>query len=265
MVSLLLGLDIMNRLSSFALKTLQRFQSAASAQQMDSHWYRVGQARVPASLIAELERMDMIARHPEKGFCLTSPGAAYLRRCKTDKARRAPACRSKSRQAAVPNFTRQHQRLVQRTVVVNGRRENHQVNIGDTAIGWLVGRKDRHGNPYITAEMLESALRFQSDCELAGFGRIATSDPTASPPGRHRRLSELPDPSSQSLDARRRVDRISRDLGPSLADLLIRTCCFGEGLEQIESANAWPRRSGKLVLKIALERLASHYHHPSTA
>jgi hypothetical protein len=35
--------------------------------------------------------------------------------------------------------------------------------------------------------------------------------------------------------------------------------CAGEGLPEAERALAWPVRSGKLVLKLALDRVAGFY------
>ena len=48
-------------------------------------------------------------------------------------------------------------------------------------------------------------------------------------------------------------------LGPGLSDIVFRICCFLEGLETAEKRLGWSARSGKVVLKIALERLAAHY------
>ena len=45
----------------------------------------------------------------------------------------------------------------------------------------------------------------------------------------------------------------------SLGDLVLRVCCFLEGLEITERRLGWSARSGKVVLKLALERLARHY------
>ena len=49
------------------------------------------------------------------------------------------------------------------------------------------------------------------------------------------------------------------DLGPGLSDVVMRVCCFLEGLESAEKRLGWSARSGKIVLKIALQRLLSHY------
>ena len=56
-----------------------------------------------------------------------------------------------------------------------------------------------------------------------------------------------------------RIERALADLGPGLADVALRCCCLLEGLEQIERRQGWSARSGKVVLRIALERLQQHY------
>ena len=50
-----------------------------------------------------------------------------------------------------------------------------------------------------------------------------------------------------------------RDLGPGLGDMALRCCCFLEGLETAEKRMGWSARSGKIVLRIALQRLRRHY------
>ena len=47
--------------------------------------------------------------------------------------------------------------------------------------------------------------------------------------------------------------------GIGLADVALRTCCFLEGLEGCERRLGWSARSGKVVLKLALQRLVEHY------
>lgn len=252
----------MRRLSSFAIKILVKLQKGSRAVRIDQSCYRVGRTNVPMSVIDELQRNDLISSHPDRGLCLSEPGIAYLRRRDAVKTKRSSRGSQKVRKGVSTSFAQQHQKMHCRHVVVDGRRERYRANIGDTAIGWLAGRKDRDGKAYIEPEMLEAALRFQKDCELGGFGRIATSDPAAPPSDRRRRLPAEFEPGDHNLDARKRIGEVMQSLGPVLSDLLIRTCCFGHGLEQIEVANSWPRRSGKLVLQIALERLVDHYNQP---
>jgi hypothetical protein len=48
-------------------------------------------------------------------------------------------------------------------------------------------------------------------------------------------------------------------LGPGLADIAWRVICSGDGMREAETALGWPARAGKLVLVMALDRLADHY------
>jgi hypothetical protein len=47
-------------------------------------------------------------------------------------------------------------------------------------------------------------------------------------------------------------------VGPEVAGILVDICCELKGLEDAEKANGWPQRAGKVVLQIALTRLAKH-------
>ena len=54
-------------------------------------------------------------------------------------------------------------------------------------------------------------------------------------------------------------DGALREAGRGLEDILWRVVCAGETLPVAEKALAWPARSGKLVLKLALDRVADFY------
>ena len=70
---------------------------------------------------------------------------------------------------------------------------------------------------------------------------------------------ERADPGAGQLAAKRRFDAAIAALGPGLADVAWRVVCAGEGLPAAERALDWPARSGRVVLGLALDRLAHHY------
>ena len=59
--------------------------------------------------------------------------------------------------------------------------------------------------------------------------------------------------------ARQRFDGALRAAGKGLEDILWRVVCACETLPAAEKALEWPARSGKLVLRLALDRVADFY------
>ena len=64
------------------------------------------------------------------------------------------------------------------------------------------------------------------------------------------------------ISAKARFDNALAALGPDLSDIAWRVICAGEAMPDAKREMAWPVRSGKLVLRIALDRLAGFYRVP---
>jgi hypothetical protein len=61
------------------------------------------------------------------------------------------------------------------------------------------------------------------------------------------------------MHAKERFEAAVAAAGPGLSDILWRVVCAGDGMREAETALGWPVRSGKLVLTIALDRVADYY------
>jgi hypothetical protein len=61
------------------------------------------------------------------------------------------------------------------------------------------------------------------------------------------------------IAAKQRFEAAIAAAGAGLSAIAWRVICAGEGLEPAEKALGWPRRSGKLVLLMALDRIADFY------
>ena len=63
----------------------------------------------------------------------------------------------------------------------------------------------------------------------------------------------------RAVAARTRVHRALAAVGPELAGILVDVCCHDIGLEAAGRTQGWPQRAAKVVLQLALTRLARHY------
>lgn len=135
-------------------------------------------------------------------------------------------------------------------------RQSMRYQVTESPLSGLARRKDRDGQPFLKRELVAVGERLREDFELAQVGMPVVESWDAL-------MSEEISPSTQTshgaLAARKRVKDALRDLGPGLGDIVLRCCCFLEGLEQTEKSMGWSARSGKIVLRIALQRLARHF------
>jgi hypothetical protein len=128
------------------------------------------------------------------------------------------------------------------------------VNLAESPLGWLYARG------MLTSAQFDAGERLRSDWERAQLAPKVTMSWDASPIASNRGgAAPGLDPTNCQIDARKRFDSALREAGPGMSDILWRIVCAGEGMRDAESALGWPARSGRLVLTLALDRLALFY------
>ena len=133
------------------------------------------------------------------------------------------------------------------------------VNEGESPLAWLARRKGNDGRPFLDGAQIEAGERFRRDVEQAQILQRVTANWESSIASGRRGADAGVAVSDIAMDARRRLGRALDAVGPELAGLLTDVCGYLKGLEIVESERGWPARSGKVVLRIALDKLARHY------
>lgn len=126
------------------------------------------------------------------------------------------------------------------------------VNIAESPLAWL------HARGHLSDRLFAAGEQLRADYERAQLAPSITMRWDAvrvTGSGPDRSLSQ----GEKQIAAKARFDGALAAAGKGLEDILWRVVCAGEGLPEAEKALGWPVRSGKLVLKIALERVADFY------
>ncbi len=141
----------------------------------------------------------------------------------------------------------------------NGDVRQLRFNLSESPLGQLGRRRGQDGTAFLSADLVEAGERLREDFELAQMGPRVTQNwdsfLTHSSRGGFSNNSSAEGPAA----AHDRVSNALKALGPGLADIALKVCCFLDGLEKAEKRLGWSARSGKVVLRIALHRLANHY------
>jgi hypothetical protein len=183
-------------------------------------------------------------------YSITSVGRARVKREMT--AQKKPGFED----AQTP-FAGQHQDWGDREVEDGPTLRHMRTNMAESPLTALARRRDKDGKPFLSRELVLAGERLREDFELANMGprttqnwdKFLTGPDKVQPTGYE----------GGSSAARDRVAAALADLGPGLGDAALRCCCFLEGLETTERKMGWAARSGKIVLRIALQRLRRHY------
>ena len=155
--------------------------------------------------------------------------------------------------AGADPFAAQHQIRRSRTICdEQGRERRVVVNAAESPLLWMCQRK------LVGEVQCQAGERLRRDYTLAQLSPRLGVDLSAPVVfGRRAQKGELL--SDTVLAAKQRFTAAMRAAGPGLADILFDVCCHLNGLEESERTRGWPRASAKVVLKIALDRLAQHY------
>jgi len=127
-------------------------------------------------------------------------------------------------------------------------------NLAESPLGWLFARG------HVSRRQFEAGERLRIDWERGQLSSRITMSWDAAPIARSRGgAAPGVDLNGSQLDAKRRFEAAVAEAGPGLGDILWRVVCAGEGMRDAETALGWPARAGKLVLSLALDRVAAYY------
>lgn len=180
---------------------------------------------------------DWLEGSADSGFALSDVGLGWLKRAECEEA--SP-------------FAAQHRITVRRRVLDRqGIEREVEINEAESPIGWL-----RHRG-MIDAMQFEAGERLRRDFTLARLApRLGIDLEAPMVLSSSRSPAEFSD---MVLAAKQRFALAMKAVGPGLSDILFGVCCHLTRLEGIERELGWPQRSAKVVLQIALDRLAEHY------
>lgn len=158
-------------------------------------------------------------------------------------------------------FAGQHREFGSRMIAGEGREPSQKirVNLRESPLAILARKKDKAGKPFLTQDMVQAADRLREDFELAQMGpNVGQNWESFLTPGCQ--TSYNPNKGGGSQAAADRLSKAMTALGMGLGDIVLRCCCFLEGVEAAEKRMGWSARSGKIVLRIALHKLVQHYN-----
>jgi hypothetical protein len=154
-------------------------------------------------------------------------------------------------------------RLLQERVLAEGRAGSNgrrtaarsvTINAAESPLGWLLARG------LLSQRQYDAGERLRSDWERAQLSPRVTMAWDPAPVSRGKSgPAPGPDSATFQIDAKRRFEAAIDAAGPGLSDILWRVVCAGDGMREAESALGWPARAGKLVLTLALDRVAAFY------
>ena len=227
--------------------------AAAFAEMTPRNAYARPVASWDRRLVAQFEAHGWIRRNPLGQLELSNGGRRWLQ----DRELKLPAAKT-GRSA---NGNRAAKARPAASTAMAG--ADVVINDAESPLAWLASRKGADGRPLLSQDMYDAGERLRRDFETGQMSdRVTAQWGVTLKSGAHGRSGIAESGltcSERALDARQRVWRALQHVGPGLSSILLEVCCLASGLEMAERHLNWPKRSAKLVLIIALERLAGHY------
>jgi hypothetical protein len=199
-----------------------------------------------------LVRADLAARRADGMIEITAAGRAHLMRGQL------------ARDGTVDPFLGQHLDIARGDIETSAGRVRITLDTAESPLAWLARRKARDGRALIEPVQFEAGERLRADFTRAHLMPRVTSNWT-SPVAKDRRRGTHAIFTETAIAARQRVRRALDAVGPEFTGLLLDVCCFLKRLEDVERERGWPSRSAKVVLQLALDRLARHYGYATEA
>ncbi|WP_439122240.1 DUF6456 domain-containing protein [Marivita sp.] len=139
---------------------------------------------------------------------------------------------------------------------------NRSVSTGpgfESPLTALARRRGPDGKPFLPIDFVAAGDRLYEDYAIAGFAPSDLLGWDRPEVLQHLEISVASMTDTRRAEAFARTLDAVRDLGPGLSEVVLRCCCLREGLEATEKRLGWSARSGKVVLRIALQRLTLFY------
>lgn len=169
--------------------------------------------------------------------------------------------------AVVDPYRGRHLALAQRQVQTEFGAASVTIDESESPLAWLARRRGRDGRALIASHQFQAGERLRADFTLAHLMPRTTSNWSNLTPanGRDRGGERAGAFTERMITARQRVHAALDAVGPEVAGLLLDVCCFLKRLDDVERERAWPARSAKVALQLALDQLARHYGYAEEA
>ena len=195
-----------------------------------------------------LVRADLAA-YDRNAIVITQTGASYL-------------ARHAGGDLHIDAFRKQHLSIADAPYGSPDTGRGAKFDEAESPLMWLARRKGKDGRALLAPHLLQAGERLRGEFTLAEMMPRTTSN-WHSPVAGRGNGGQGSHHSDRVIAARQRVRRALDAAGPEFCGLLLDVCCFLKGLDVVERERGWPTRSAKVVLQLALERLARHYGYQS--